>query len=190
MEFKRQLIKDLLRILTPEEISELTTSYGGKKKVSLSLLTEADLVGNSFEKVMEKAQDEEISETEGDEGKAKILPFDGVHQELEESFSAQVGPRVIKLMAEYDKAFKKMDQTVLGPKRFAKRKGNGQKQQTSTLILEQKKKLFKSYSKIKSMEVLTLYKTTGSVTIELDKSKREENAYSDSKGVLVNKKQA
>ena len=187
MEFKGQIIQNLFRILTPEEISELTTSFSGKKKVSLSLLVQADMKGLNYEDVIEKEQT-----GEEEEHKAKILPFDEETEskELEEPLILQVGQRVLKLLHEYEKVFKELDKKVLGQKRFSKKRSSTGRKQTSTLILEQKKKLHNSYSKIKSMEVLTLYKDTSNVDIEQQKRSKEEFSSSSKLGVLVNKKQA
>jgi len=191
MEFKGQIIKNLFRILTPEEISELTTSFSGKKKVSLSLLVKADMDGLDYQEVIEKEQASE--DNEQGSGKAKILPFDNgepVQSDLETSLILQVGQRVSKLMQEYGKVFAELDKKVLGQKRFAKKKSLGARKQSSALILEQKKKLHQSYSKIKTMEVLTLYKDTSNVDIEQQKRSKEEFSSSTQLGVLVDKKQA
>ena len=191
MEFKGQIIKNLFRILTPEEISQLTTSFSGKKKVNLSLLVKADMDGLDYEDVIEREQGGEEPKIEN--GKAKILAFDGessIGPEDEACLVFQVGQRVSKLMQEYAKVFAALDKKVLGQKRFAKKKSLSGRKQTSTLILEQKKKLHKSYSKIKTMEVLSLYKYTSNVDIEQQKRSKEEFSSSTQLGVLVDKKQA
>ena len=190
MEFKGQIIQNLFRILTPEEISELTTSFSGKKKVSLSMLVKADMDGLDYEEVIEKEQG---GDEDSEIGKAKILPFEEAHADVEAEEKVlvfQVGPRVSKLMIEYGKVFAELDKKVLGQKRFAKKKSLSGKKQTSTLILEQKKKLHKSYSKIKSMEVLSLYKDTSSIDIEQQKRSKEDFSASSQLGVLIDKKQA
>jgi hypothetical protein len=188
MEFKGQIIQNLFRILTPEEISELTTSFSGKKKVSLSLLVKADMDGLDYTEVIEEEQ-----APEDERSKAKIIPFDNeskIEEAEEVKLVFQVGPRVSKLIIEYSKVFAELDKKVLGQKRFPKKKSLVGKKQTSTLILEQKKKLHNSYAKIKSMEVLSLYKDTSSVDIEQQKRSKEDFNSSSKLGVLVDKKQA
>lgn len=187
MEFKGELVRNLLRILTPEEIADLTVSSSGKKKVDLSLLVESSLRGEDYKSIIEKAQVEDEEESELNE--AKILPFDEGEVKTE-PLTFQAGQRVHALMEQYSKVFAEMDKKVLGPKRFPKIKGFSSKQQTSTLILEQKKKLFASYSKIKSMEVLSLYKDSNAVELKHTKGKEEDFSLSSRQGVLVNKKQA
>ena len=189
MEFKGQLVRKLLRILTPEEIADWTISSTGKKKVGLSLLLESNLNGEDYNEIMEKNQvDEDVSMSPKEIGEAKILPFDEEASE-DESFTFQVGKRVHALLGQYGKVFLEMDKKVLGPKRFPKRKGTAKQQPTSSLIIEQKKKLHASYSKIKSMEVMSLYKD--SIAAEINPNQEEDDfSFSAREGVLVNKKQA
>jgi hypothetical protein len=190
MEFRGQLIKNLLRVLTPEEISELTTSSSDKKKIGLSLLLSSDLRGENYQEVMDNLQASETSRRNHDSesGEAKILPFD--EERPEERFVPQAGQRVHLLLQEYGKVFAELDKKVLGSKRFPKRKSHGSRQQTSSLILEQKKKLFESYSKIKSKEVLSLYRTNNEVDLTKKKGSEEDLSFSSKLGVLINKKQA
>lgn len=190
MEFRGQLVKNLLRVLTPEEIAELTTSSSEKKKVSLSLLMQSDLNGENYLEVMETFQspDEELRGKK-DLSEARILPFDSEHAEEDVSFTFQAGQRVHALLEEYGKVFAELDKKVLGQKRFPKKKSYTGKKQTSELILEQKKKLHDSYSKIKSQEVLSLYQETSATEVQ-KRSKDEEFSYSSKLGVLINKKQA
>lgn len=198
MKFKGHLITSLLRVLTPEEISELTTSFSGQKKVSLSLLLATDVDGGSYKQVIaEKTKEKDgVVEFEG----AKILEFEehiakGSNSEVvqidkEVSFHFQSGQRVHKLLEAYTHTFKKMDKNVFGQQRFPKKVGSVNTKQTSTMIMEEKKKLYNSYSKIKRMEVLSLYKDTSGVDIQSQKRNKEDLGHSSSLGVLVNKKQA
>ena len=200
MKLKGHLIMSLLRILTPEEISKLTTSHSGQKKVPLSILLCADRDGNNYKDIIEdqkaKAKAESEGETEG-KGGAKILKF-GDSEEVaaveetspKESFTFQSGPRVERLMNEYSKVFEKMNKSIFGQKRFPKKKGSHNTKQASTLIIEEKKKLYDSYSKIKKMEVLSLYKDTSSIDIENQKRNKDDIGHNTSIGVLINKKQA
>lgn len=189
MEFRGQLVKNLLRVLTPEEIAELTTSSSEKKKVDLSILLRSDLKGDDYNEVMENHQDTS-SEEDDESQEAKILPFEE-GETVEKTFVYQVGQRVAHLLSEYSKVFEELDKKVLGPKRFPKRKSSSGRKQTSELILEQKEKLHASYSKIKSMEVLSLYNSTKKNEVRKTKGDAKEDfSYSSQLGVLVNKKQA
>lgn len=189
MEFRVQLVKNLLRILTPEEIAELTTSSSERKKVSLSILMESDLSGENYIDVMESHQDGDEDKDKSGLEEAKILAFEEDSPEEETPFVFQVGQRVHSLLEEYGKVFAELDKKVLGPKRFPKKKGYSGKKQTSELILEQKKKLHDSYSKIKSQEVLSLYQETNATEIQ-KRSNDDDFSYSSKLGVLINKKQA
>lgn len=190
MEFKGELIRTLLRVLTPEEIGDLTISSTGKKKVDLSLIIESSMSGLDYKKVMEKKQEESEESDDESLGEAKILAFDEKADEVVEPISFQAGQRVHALMEQYGKVFAEMDKKVMGPKRFPKRKSAANRQPTSALIIEQKKKLHASYSKIKSMEVLSLYNENKSVDIPHNKGKEEDFSFSSRLGVLINKKQA
>ncbi len=197
MEFKGHLIMSLLRILTPEEISKLTTSHSGQKKVPLSLLLSADVGGKNYKDVIvdKKRENEEAIEGTG----AKILKFDenlenAVELNLEdvpkERFVFQSGQRVDKLLEAYSRTFQKMNKNIFGQKRFPKKVSSANTKQASTMIIEEKKKLYNSYSKIKKMEVLSLYKNTSDVDIQSQKRNKEDLGHNSSLGVLVNKRQA
>lgn len=193
MEFKGQLIRNLLRILTPEEIADLTTSSSGMKKVSLSLVLESDLHGENYKEVMERLQIEEEEEEAEDssDGKAKILPFNQTGEETaEDVISYQAGQRVHALIMEYSKVFQELDKKVLGPKRFPRRSSSSGKKQTSMLILEQKAKLHNSYAKIKSKEVMSLYQQSSNADVRKKKDEEEDFSFSSNLGLLINKKQA
>lgn len=190
MEFRGQLVKHLLRVITPEEIAELTTSSSEKKKVDLSILLKSDLEGKDYNKVMEEYQDDPGEDEEESLTEAKILPFDE-DAPAKEKVVYQVGMRVAHLLSEYSKVFAELDKKVLGPKRFPKRKSHFGKKQTSELILEQKEKLHASYSKIKSMEVLSLYAATKKNEVRKKSPETKEDfSFSSQLGVLINKKQA
>ncbi len=202
MEFKGHLIMSLLRILTPEEISKLTTSHSGQKKIPLSLLLSADVDGLNYKSVIEKKKREYEDKVEADAaGKgAKILKFDenlenAVELSREEAprqerFTFQSGQRVERLLLAYSKTFEKMNKNIFGQKRFPKKASSANNKQASTMIIEEKRKLYNSYSKIKKMEVLSLYKNTSDVDIQSQKRNKEDLGHNSSLGVLINKKQA
>lgn len=190
MEFRGQLIRNLLRILTPEEIADLTTSSSGMKKVSLSLVLESDLIGKNYREVIEELQKEEAEEEDTEDGKAKILPFENEPEEEAPAFHIQAGQRVHSLIQEYNKVFKELDKKILGPKRFPKRSTSGNRKQTSMLILEQKAKLHSSYAKIKSKEVMSLYQKSSSAEVRKKSDDENDFSISSNQGLLVNKKQA
>lgn len=197
MEFKGHLIMSLLRVLTPEEISKLTTSHSGQKKVPLSLLLSADVGGQSYKDVIASKKKENDELTEG--GGAKILKFDeNLENAVEvkpedvsrERFTFQSGQRVDQLLQAYRRTFEKMNKNIFGEKRFPKKVTFANTKQASMMIIEEKKKLYNSYSKIKKMEVLSLYKNSSDVDIQSQKRNKEDLGHNSSLGVLVNKRQA
>jgi len=197
MEFKGHIIMSLLRILTPEEISRLTTSHSGQKKVPLSMILTADVDGKNYRDIIEESR---RSIEDSVDGGAKILKFDegatdSVNPSLKdipkkEKFFFQSGQRVLRLLEAYAKTFEKMNKNIFGQKRFPKKAGSANVKQASTMIIEEKRKLYNSYSKIKRMEVLSLYKNTSDVDIQSQKRNKEDLGHSSSLGVLINKKQA
>lgn len=199
MEFKGHIIMSLLRILTPEEISRLTTSHSGQKKVPLSMILTADVDGKNYRDIIEESRRSSEDSAEKEEG-AKILKFDENPAEAvelslndipkQEKFFFQSGQRVLKLLEAYVKTFEKMNKNIFGQKRFPKKTGSANVKQASTMIIEEKRKLYNSYSKIKRMEVLSLYKNTSDVDIHSQKRNKEDLGHSSSLGVLINKKQA
>ena len=191
MEFKAQLIMNILRVLTPEEINELTTTYGGRKQISLTDIVNCELEGKNYEE--ELIEDEE-NEEEDVEHEAKILPFEA-SDKSEESEEEDVpltkcGENTIGILQQFYARIMEMEKNLLGPKRLPKRKSAGLKKEMSTFILEEKKKFEDSYEKLKSKEVLSLYKKNAKMDIEHQRNCRDDLSKSSQSGVLVNKKQA
>lgn len=193
MEFKGHLIMSLLRILTPEEISRLTTSYSGQKKIPLSVLLAADVNGEKYKDLFKASTNSDETPLDSD----KILPFpekENFNQPTKvgpvAKLTFQCGIKVLKLLEAYSKTFEKMNKNIFGQVRFPKKVSKGSVKQTSSMILEEKKKLYKSYSMIKRMEVLSLYKDGKGLDIKTSKRNKDNLGHSSSLGVLINKKQA
>ncbi len=171
---KNVLLYHLVRILTPDELNELTSTSKGRNLVSLTKMLSNDL-------------EEEKAPHEG----AKILPF----KKKEEEQSAKVasssvlavdikcGEKCLTIIDDYVKRI-----TVLN-KRFSK--NCPVSQETSSFIISEKTRFKDNYNKIKSKEILSLYQKNASVDIEREKSSKNEDQSSSSiLGVLINKKQA
>ncbi len=159
------LLNDLMRILTPEEISELTSTSSGNSRVELT-----DLL-NSFE------DGEVINDIE--EYSAKILPFKKSEQ-VEEEITYKAGPKV----TEYINHF--YHKKSLGD---TSKSSDGKSVETSTFIIKEKERFQYVQAKLKKKEVMSLYMKNANVDIEQEKTLKDDMAKSSRSGVLVNKKQ-
>ncbi len=186
-ETRNFLIMNLMRILTPEEINDLTTTYYGEKRVSLTALLDEDFLGIK----PAKGEDEEE-----DDGKAKILPFNKESAEAleqrppDEILKGQhrVGKQILRL---FNKLYgisgdsfdgMKVDQVDI---RIEKSKKG-----TSLFILDQKEKLDSSQRKLKTKEVMGTYAKVASMDIATEKDHKDDLGWSSHSGLLVNKKQS
>lgn len=186
-ETRNFLIMNLMRILTPEEINDLTTTYYGEKRVSLTALLDEDFLGIKPEASTE--------ESEEDEGKAKILPFSKVQVEPQNlppettlKGHNRVGPRVLilfnKLYGISENSFDGMKVDQVNVTIEKSRKG------TSLFILDQKEKLDSSQRKLKTKEVMGTYAKVASMDITTQKEHKDDLGWSSHSGLLVNKKQS
>lgn len=177
---RNQLLMSILRILTPEEISELTTTSTGSERVSLTSIVSERLHISSTEERKNLGSSEDETELEG----AKILPFVGPKESVFE-----MGERVKGLLGHFMIESKTTSENLLGPKRKKKRLRKTTKE-TSTFIIEEKRKFNHSYTKLKSMEVIDLYRRNAKVDIEHQRKNKDDLSKTTQSGILVNKKQA
>jgi hypothetical protein len=185
---RKFLIMNLMRILTPEEINDLTTTYYGEKRVSLTALLDEDFLGISPE---ENSDTEEV-----EENKAKILPFNkDAEVPVPQDSPAEVikgqhkvGQNVLKLFNKLygisEDSFDGMRTEQVDVKIEKSRKG------TSLFILDQKEKLESSQKKLKTKEVMGTYAKVASMDIQTEKEHKDDLAWSSHSGLLVNKKQS
>ncbi len=191
--FRGQVIMNLFRLLTPEEISELTTSSCGAERVELNNLIQFELEGNDYRNYkthQQKLEDEQNKVTH----KAKILKInDKENLELktkEEEFIPTITDEIKEILNHFIDRCKEMEKNPLGRKRLQKRKRKGLKKQMSTFILEEKEKMDHSFSKLKTVEIMDLYQKNAAVDIDLQKNNSDDLAKTSQSGVLVNKKRA
>ena len=159
------LLNDLMRILTPEEISELTSTSSGSARVELT-----DLL-KSFE------NGEEVNDVE--EYSAKILPFKKV-DEVEAEITYEAGPKVIEYIEHFH------HKRSLGD---TSRSSEGKSVETSTFIIKEKERFEFVQKRLKKKEVMSLYLKNANVDIEQEKTLKDDLSKSSRSGVLVNKKQ-
>lgn len=152
------LIKHILRIVTPEEISEIATRHNGGKFLALT-----DLAYERFEKNVYRdfASDETIVlEKRVEQSQAKILPFETEARSEDKS--------------EEEKHSTKAE--------------HGQNENMATFILIEKERLKKSQKSLKQKEIVDLYKKNSHIDVEQIKQTNQDKDKSDDVGILVNKK--
>lgn len=160
------LLTDIMRILTPEEISELTSTSSGSSRVQLTDMLD----------LYETGQELPDPENMG----AKILPFNKEEIDLEIEVIYEAGPHVIETIQNY---LKKLS---LGNTALSK---EGKAVETSTFILNEKERFEYVQAKLKKQEVMGLYMKNATVDIEQEKALKDDLKKSSRSGVLVNKKQ-
>jgi hypothetical protein len=173
---------NVLRILTPEEINEFITASDGRKRVALT-----DLLCGV------------VVEEDAEETSAKILPFrrqDEIEEELvsevvelvEAELVYEVGSRVNDLLTKNYKEFRKSELSLLANKRRPKK--IKKTKESSTFVIDERKKFEGQVAALRSREVLTLYRKNAAVDVELQRASHDDLMKSSQSGVLINKKQA
>jgi len=163
------LLGEVLRIITPEEISELTATSSGSSRIELT-----DML-DQFE------QGERLDFTEGEEG-AKILPFKQPGEDLDSVAESPVlaAEQVVEYIQHY------IEKSKIGD---TSRDTKGNSVETSVFILKEKERFKYVQSKLKQKEVMGLYMKNAGVDIEQEKTLKDDLSKSSRTGVLVNKKQ-
>lgn len=169
MMIEQGLIRHLLRIITPEEVNDLTTVGDMGAKDSLTDL----LLGHN--------RGQEVSYTAG--GMAKILPFPGQEEEVSNlgindltDGDICTGERVHQFINNF-----------ITRVRFEVHPG-ATPVETTTFIINEKEKFKNVYTKIKGKEVLDLYAKNSVVDLSQERKNRRDLSQNSSTGVLVNKK--
>jgi hypothetical protein len=169
MQDEGNLFRMILRIISPEEISDLTSQSSGSQRVPLTDLAEGIyLKGKTEEEIfedIEKGSDKnrsiEVKTEEPDEAQEDGWELeegeDGEGSDSEEGEEEVVVPDNLLDMASF--------------------------------ILEEKEKSSKSQKKLKGSEVMGLYKKTSMVDIEQEKKIKDDLSKSSNLGILINKRQ-
>ena len=173
---RSSLMMSLLRILTPEEINELTTTSEGNKRVPLTQL---------MYRKMGVATEEEIESA----SLAKILPFTFPEQEDPEQSAENLAEPIENI--ESAASSEAEDDGTSGAEQADDEAGpNNGRLPTSVFILHEKKRLEAHVHKMRSKELLKSYRKNASLDIEQEKGLRDDMKKSSRSGVLVNKKHA
>jgi len=179
------LIMNLMRVLTPEEINDLTTTYCGEKRVSLTSL------------MVDGPDSKKPEEVEEDQNQAKILPFNKKESEVFKQASTAEEKNQYFCGEEIQKLFRKLyglkENSMAGVIQDEAPDVDitiKEKKSASTFILEEKVKLESSQRKLKSSDIIKTYKQVLSVDLEIEKKHKDDLRWSSSQGQLINKKQA
>lgn len=166
---KNFLLNTILRVLTPEEISSLTTKSIGDNRASLT-----DIINQRLDGVSHDFSDSEKM--------AKILPFKKrdnkkESEEVERTFCGLRSQEYLERFFER----KKTADTALDE--------NGELLETSSFIFKEKERFAYSQAKLKQKEVLGLYKVNAAVDVDQVRALKNDLSQSAQLGVLINKKQ-
>lgn len=174
------LIYELLRILTPEEISELITTGSGKSRVSLMELIQDEMEGEGA-KIL-PFQRSELLEEEKVEIEEPVEPETFTEEDIK--VSGKCENYLLTLQLQHKKNLK----NIFSEKRKVKKIKNNK--EISLFIIEEKKKLENASVALKGKEIIQLYEKNSKVDLNMYRKSRENLHRASQQGVLVNKKQA
>ena len=181
-ENKITILRDLLRILTPEEIDELTTVSASSSRVSLT-----DVIENYFNGVDILSENYEAKE---DIDTSNVIPLNSktskviVEKKIE---SPQVEEEGIKQKKEKSDAKKEKKDPLFFDEEDVVIE---EKVDATVFILEEQRKSKDSLKKMKQKEIFSLYRSNAAVAIDQEKKFKNDLSKSTNVGVLVNKKQS
>lgn len=156
------LISDILRILTPEEISHLTTTSEADSRMPLTDVIKkyqkGELVDFSKRLSAMKSEANELESTVDEEG--KVLPFDRSENE-------RAPQTALEALGEKDEI-----------------------PDTPSFILGEKKRFEQVQAKIREKEIFKMYQKSAAVDIQAERSLKEDLSKSSQLGILIDKKQS
>jgi hypothetical protein len=173
MKMKVDILKNFLRILSPLDIEELTSTSEGESRVSLT-----DMLDKQLE----------------DDGRAKILPFkrpgdDTAASEVEAKDETEEGSDNSDESEGHEESQAEFteEEDLFGTTEVEVEE---EKVDTIQFILDEQRKSKKNHEKLKKREVMDLYIKNASISIEQEKKTNQDLSKSAYSGVLVNKKRA
>lgn len=191
------LIMNLLRIITPEEISEMTTTYAGKKKALLTDLLENIFLGHTI--FYDKVQSNQLVSYV----KLFHLFGDGVLPEdisEDDNYIDQCGEEVMSIIKKNLKRDRSDQKVIMDELKDSLLDEKGRQNNTSQFIINEKQKFVNANRKLKGQKVFATYKGVGAKSVQhisqsqqvegpIDE-KAVENVSSDPKvkGNLIDKK--
>ncbi len=201
MAVQNLLIMKLLRIITPEEISDIATKHNGGKFLSLTDLVSERVEHKIYRDFSSTESLDEIHEAHSkrnnkEEASAKILPFNKKEvAERPAEDEAFIGPEeaqsprfvvqaktTSQVVSEPEVEIKPVHEKVILPE-------HREDENMSSFILVEKARLKLSQKSLKQKEIIDLYQKNSNVDVEQIKTTNQNPMSSSEVGVLVNKKQ-
>lgn len=179
MAHPNQLITILMRLITPEEIGEITSKHNGGKFSSLTDLVNERIQRKIYRNFSKPFDVDEVNEM------AKVLPFNKLEAD------SNVEENEVVTEPDIDADGLKQSLTTLAhsmSKKNNKKVEHVDNENMSSFIMIEKARLKKSQQVLKQKEIIQLYKQTSSVDVEQIKGQGEDMEESRESGVLVNKK--
>ena len=194
MAVQNLLIRNLLRIITPEEIADIATKHNGGKFLSLT-----DLVNERVERkiyrdftssdAVDEIHEEHTKQNNEKDGTAKILPFKNVdHTDLRPSEEGKKGPGFVFQAIRTSQVAPPAEEFVSLQEKSPVVE-HKEDENMSSFILVEKSRLKHSQKSLKQKEIINLYQKNSNIDVEHIKTTNQDPGASTEAGVLVNKKQ-
>ena len=179
------VLRHILRIITPGEISDLTKTSNGRKQVSLTHILKVYFDGRSIDEAWDKPVDQDIS--------SKVLPFkqsenlsNNHFNQEKKDFVLTIGKRVVDYLDNFVSEEKNNEGSLFTAKKKKEWKSKS-RGLSSEFILTEIRKYKKSNQKLKLKNSEGLYEKTSLVD---ESDIKGDLGSSDTVGNLVNKKSA
>ncbi len=187
------IIMNVLRIITPEEISEIATKHNGGKFLSLTDLVNERVDKKIYRDFSTTDYMEELHELSEAKKGAKILPFkkalapEGETPESADSSSDTTHFSTVATDELEAKAGQERISNNLNEK--SNKVEHAESENMSSFILIEKARLQRSQKILKQKEIIDLYNKNSNVDVEQIRGSNSNLEQSSEAGVLVNKKQ-
>ncbi len=202
MQEEINILRDVLRLVTVEEIEQLTTIVDPSYKISLTNILETYFWGEKIVTPTVKEKDENTKDDDKEGqilSQAKILPFTKENNSKNEA--SPLANKVAKIQETEAETKTSISAVTPAKTKMVKKVVNGvlfeeeeiieeEKVDRVAYIIEEQLRSKESQRKIKMQEIYDLYKQTASVAIDQEKKHKGDLGKSLNIGVLINKKQS
>lgn len=185
------LISDILRILTPEEISHLTTTSEADSRMSLTDVIKKYQKGELIDFTKRLSAQRTAEEPEGSkehEEEAKVLSFDRSSSVELEKKVEEVAEPLIPIAVNSSKP--QVETSPLKPPPVPEKKSSEETPDTPSFILGEKKRFEQVTARIREREIHKMYQKSAAVDVQAERSLKEDLSKSTQLGILIDKKQA
>jgi hypothetical protein len=206
---QKNLFRDILRLITPEEVALLTDSVMGRQKVMLKLIVLEDL-GLVVPQVITEEPEAAVTQSDvivAEDNLAKIIPFKKMSEEkLEpsavEELSAQIEvaqtaeaiPAPTPTEEEKNKESFDENYVEINEDGSVKFKEDEvvfeEKVDLTEFILTQQEKCKEASHGMKKKEVMELYSKNSTVDLSRERAQRSNPSRKHNDGILINRKQS